>query len=140
MPYASIDDMIARFGSEELTQISTPAGQDQDGIVADVVLAAITDASAMMDGYIGRRYRVPMDVPPPIVTALCCDMARYRLSTGGSRTPGETMRAGYKDAVAWLTDVSVGKVVLELDEVTAGDESYAQMAPPRHATFGGCGY
>ena len=138
MAYATLDDMIARYGSEELTQISTPAGQDQDGIVADVVLAAVTDASAMMDGYIGRRYRVPMDVPPSIVTALCCDMARYRLSTGGSRTPSETIRAGYKDAIAWLTDVSVGKVVLELDEVAAGDESYAQMAPSRDATFGGC--
>lgn len=137
MPYATVDDMIARFGSEELIQISTPAGQDQDGIVADVVMAAVTDASAMMDGYIGRRYRVPMDIPPSIVTAVCCDMARWRLSIGGGRTPSETIRTGYKDAITWLTDVSVGRVVLELDEVAPSDESYAQASTGREAMFGG---
>jgi phage gp36-like protein len=92
----------------------------------------------MIDSYVARRYRVPMDVPPAIITAKCCDMARFGLSTGDMKTPSEEVRARHRDAMDWLRDVSKGAVVLELDEVsTATDQATAQMSEGRAGMFGG---
>lgn len=135
MAYATVQDLIARYGQVELIRLTTPDDQEMDGVNADVANAALDDASAEIDTYVGRRYRVPMDVAPAIILARCCAIARYRLSTGGQKNPTEEMRRQYDDAIAFLRDISLGKAVLELDEVAAGDESYAQ-ATDRTATFG----
>jgi len=135
MAYATVQDLIARYGQVELIRLTTPDDQEMDGVNADVANAALDDASAEIDTRVGRRYRVPMEVAPPIILARCCEIARYRLATGGQKNPTEEMRRQYDDAIAFLRDISLGKAVLELDEVAAGDESYAQ-ATDRTATFG----
>ena len=129
--------MIARFGSQEMVRLTTPADQEMDGIVATVANAALTDASALMDGYVARRYRVPMDVAPPAVTAQCCHLARFNLSTGDGKTCSDEVRARHKDAMEWLRDVSQGRVVLDLDEVSADtSQSTAQMCEGKPPMFG----
>ena len=140
MAYATVHDMVARFGSTELIRLTTPSDQEMDGIVTEVADVALTSASALMDSYIGRRYLTPMDLPPPIVTDICCDIARFRLSTGDQKTTSEEVRQRHKDAMAWLNDVSLGKVVLELSEVQTGDESYAMASTREGAPFGQGGY
>ena len=137
MAYATLTDMTDRFGSAELIRLTTPSGEDLDGIVTRVAETALSSASVFMDGYIGRRYRVPMDIPPPVVTDLCCDIARYKLSTGDQKTCAEEVRTRYQDATRWLDNVSVGKVVLELAEIESGSESYAQVQIGRCQAFGG---
>ena len=138
MAYATIDDMVRRCGTVEMIRLTTPSDREMDGIVCETAETALASVSAIMDSYIGRRYRTPMDVAPTVVTDLCCDMARFRLSTGDQKTCSEEVRARHKDAMAWLSDVSLGKVVLELDEVATGDESYAQTSDRgfRDAPFG----
>lgn len=136
MAYATVDDMVQRFGATEMTRLTTPSDREMDGIVADVAETALTSASGMMDSYIGRRYRVPMDVAPAAAIDVCCDIARFRLSTGDQKTCPEEVRTRHKDAMQWLSDISRGLVVLELDEVTTGDESYAQVSTREHAPFG----
>jgi phage gp36-like protein len=137
MAYATVTDMINRFGATEMVRLTTPSDQEMDGVVATVAATALNSAGAIMDSYIGRRYRVPMDVSPPVVTDICCDIARFKLSTGDQKTCSEEVRVRHKDAMDWLRDVSLGKVVLELDEVATGDESYAQVSTGRDAMFGG---
>lgn len=138
MAYATIQDLIDRYGQTELVRLTTPADQDLDGIVLPVAEAALADASAEIDGYVGRRYQVPMDIAPPIVVAKVCAIARYKLSTGEQKSPTEEMRRQYDDAIAWARDVSLGKFVLELDEVEPSAESYAQVST-RTAAFGCAG-
>ena len=140
MAYATIDDMIQRFSAAEMIRLTTPQDREMDMVVASVAEAALDDASAAMDGYIGRRYRVPMMLPPKAVTAMCANIARYNLSTGDNKTCSEEVRNRYTDAVKWLKDVSAGLIVLELDEVAAGDESYAEVHIGREAAFGGGGW
>lgn len=135
MAYATIQDLIDRYGQQEMIRLTTPDDQEMDGVNADAAEAKLADVSAVIDSYVGRRYRVPMDVAPAAVVRVCCILARYDLATGGSRSPSEQMSDQRKEAMAWLLDVSLGKAVLELDEVAAGDESYAQ-ATDRTATFG----
>lgn len=140
MAYATIEDLVKRFGSTELIRLTTPEDQPIDGIVRDVAEIALDSASALMDGYIGRRYEVPMDLPPPVVTDKCCDLARFSLSTGDQKTCSEEVRARQKDAMTWLTDISVGRVVLSLKEVEAGDESHAMVQTRDNAPFGRGGF
>ena len=140
MAYATVQDMVTRFGANELIRLTTPADQALDGIVTAVADTALNSASVMMDSFIGRRYKTPMDLPPPVVTDMCCDIARFRLSTGDQKTPSEEVRARHKDAMSWLESVSKGLVVLELDEVAPGDESYAEVQTREAAPFGGNGW
>jgi|SRR6185437_2998789 len=135
MAYATIPDMIRRFGEEELVRISTPAGQDLGGVVADVVESALEDASSLMDSYIRRRYQTPLDVAPPEVVANCATIARFNLSTGDGKTCSEEVRDRHKSAMAWLRDLSLGNVRLELDEVAPTVEETAAVYIGREATF-----
>ena len=128
MPYATVDDMVRRFGATEMIRLTTPSDQEVDGIVQAVACTALETATATMDSYIRRRYRTPLDVAPPEIVAKCCDLARFELSTGDQKTCSEEVRMRAKDATAWLKDISDGKVVLDLEEVTPGDESYAQVS------------
>lgn len=135
MAYAAVQDLIDRYGQQEMIRLTTPADQEMDGVNGQVAQVALDDASAEIDVYVGKRYRVPMDVAPGIIVAKCCAMARYRLASGEQKNPTEQMRTDYADAMAFLRDIAAGKAVLELDEVASSDEGYAQ-ASDRPAIFG----
>ena len=136
MAYASVDDMIQRFGEREMVQLSTPAGQDMAGVVSDVVCRALDDASAHADSYLRMKYRTPLDVPPPEVTLHVCHLARYFLAAGNDRTASEDMKYRRDEANAWLREIRDGKVKLDLLDVSDDDESTAE-ALIRGAPFGG---
>ncbi len=136
MAYATPQDLVQRFGEQEIVRLTTPGGQDLDGVVTDTAEAALEDASATIDSYVRKRYRTPIDVELPEIRRVCLDLTRYDLSTGDGKQPSEETRERYKAAMDWLRDVASGKAVLELDEVAAGDESYAQVTT-RLAVFGG---
>ena len=135
MAYATAADMIARFGTEELIRISTPAGQDMDGVVAEVVMAALHDASALMDSYIRRRYRTPLDVAPLEVVAMCCNIARFNLATGDGKTCSDEVKARNDRAERWLRDIAKGDVRLDLEEVAPTTEETADVYIGRQAVF-----
>ena len=77
MPYATLQDMIDRFGERELGQIAQ--GVALEVIDADRVERALADASAEIDGYVGTRYPLPLAPVPALLTRAACDVARNRL-------------------------------------------------------------
>jgi phage gp36-like protein len=127
MAYATQEDMIARFGAVEMVQISTPAGEDMDGVATDVVRQAIADASAEADSYLRMKYATPLDVAPNEITLRICHMARYELSTGNGKVASDDVRARRKDAIEWLHDIAAGRVKLDLLEVSDADETTAEF-------------
>jgi phage gp36-like protein len=135
MAYATVSDMIARFGAPELIRISTPADQDMDGVVGPVVDAALEDASALMDSYIRRRYSTPLDVAPPEVVAACCNMARFNLATGDGKTCSDEVKSRNDRAERWLRDIAKGDVRLDLEEVAPTTEETAEVYIGREAVF-----
>lgn len=109
MTYATQTDLEDAFGAAEIAEI---ADRDRDGeIDAPALAAVLTRADALIDGYLGVRYAVPVASPPPILTATACDLARYWLYDDAAP---ERVRQGYDDAVAWLEGVAAGKVALGL--------------------------
>ena len=135
MAYAGVQDMIDRFGQVEMIRLSTPADQDMDTVQPEPILRALDDASAFIDGYLRRRYQVPLDLVPADVRSACCKLARHELSTGDNREASERAVQDRKDTVSWLTQVSKGEALLPLAEVTPGDQSFAQVQT-RGAVFG----
>lgn len=114
MTYATQQNMIDRFGEDELIQRTDRAGL---GVIdATVINRALGDADATINGYLAARYTLPLANPvPEILERLACDIARYALFDDQVI---ETVEKRYKDAIAYLRDVSTGKAELGLSDTS----------------------
>lgn len=121
MAYATQQDIIDRYGSDELT---VAADHDSDG-VADpaVVTQGLADASDEIDAYLAGRYSLPLAVVPAVLKRLCVDMALYLMSTPPAVT--DEKRRRYEDAIKLLTLISTGKVTLGESESQVSGSSGA---------------
>ena len=105
--YASTGDLELRFGEAELVALTdrSDSGMYDD----DFIGAAIADASAEIDSYIGARYALPLPGTPPLLRRLCCDIARYRLYDD---SPTEAVSTLYQQAVRQLQAIAAGATQL----------------------------
>ena len=77
MPYATLQDLIDRFGAEELIGLTDRSGA---GVPDAVVIGrALDDAGQIIDSYLGSRYTVPLNPVDPVVSLWACDIARFLL-------------------------------------------------------------
>lgn len=137
MSYASVEDMVARFGDLEVIQITD---RNQDGeIDREVAEVALADATAEIDAYLGRFARPFADVPP-ILKRLCCDIARYRLTATSGVLVTEEIRNRYKiDVLDLLRAMAKGEVQLGVDEAgaeIAGDGNGVMFINGKNKVFG----
>lgn len=94
MSYATVQDMIDRFGELELVQLTDTVNIPPSAVNTARVEVKLGDAQAFVDGYVGQVYRLPLRgcaksatqpggpmeyVAPPVLTRLTCDLARYYL-------------------------------------------------------------
>lgn len=121
MAYASVADMVARFGDLEIIQITD---RNQDGLIDDdVALVALEDATAEIDAYLGR-FKRPFAEQPPVLVRLCCDIARYRLTAASGVLITEEIRNRYKiDVLDLLRALAKGEVQLGIDDAGAEIEA-----------------
>ena len=124
MNYATVQDMVDRFGERELIQLTDP-----DGLALQLEKAQrkLDDAHALADGALARVYRMPLAgcvkpasapgesaavvlVPPRQLTRIVCDVARYYLYD--DLAPEHEVSIRYKSAVAELQSIADGKTVL----------------------------
>ena len=108
MPYATLQDLVDRFGYEQLAQLS-----DRDaGVTVDEVVVgrALADADAEIDGYLVALYALPLASVPALLVRMACDIARYRLF--GDRVT-EQVRQLYTDAVRDLKAIASGAIKID---------------------------
>jgi phage gp36-like protein len=111
MAYATSSDMAARFGLQEVIALTD---RENTGDVDETVLgAALTEATAEVEGHLAGRYALPLEQAPQLVVGLVCDIARYRLC-GASALETDAVRNRYRDAVRMLEMIGAGKVSLGL--------------------------
>jgi len=109
--YATVADLLARFGTKLVTDLTD---RDNSGSLDETVAAqALVDASAMIDGYLASRYALPISPIPAMLPRICCDLAAYILCTGDIR-PTDDMRKRHEDGLAWLNQVNRGQLDLGL--------------------------
>ncbi|MAP22870.1 DUF1320 domain-containing protein [Ponticaulis sp.] len=126
MNYCTTNDLIDRFGESELIALSD---RDNTGSVdAQVVSAAIADASALIDGYLGGRYALPLSVIPSVLPKLCGDIARFNLY---DNAVPDVVQKRYDAAINFLKSVGKGEVRLGLsgtEEVATSDEAIEMVS------------
>lgn len=108
MSYATQQNMIDRFGQREIIQLTDKSNPPTGAISVTVLEQALGDADAMINGYVSTRYALPMTDVPQQIVRIACDLARYFLD----KKPSEEIKLRYDQAVAWLRDVSAGRVNL----------------------------
>ncbi len=111
MGYATAADLASRLGSDRFELIYDPS----DPSVADADLAA---ASAVVDGYLARRYAVPVTATSalPLLSVWTLDIASELgyLHTGGAEMP-EKIKDRAETARKALRDVADGNMMLPAD-------------------------
>lgn len=130
MAYATLQDLIARFGEDELLGLSDRARAG--AIDAAVVEEALTDAAATIDSYLGGRYRLPLTAVDPRLKRVACDLARRYLYA--ERCTDEVL-AIEKRALEWLRDVAAGKAVLAVPSDTPTPSGMVVMTEETRPVF-----
>ena len=138
MMYGSLDDLIRMFGKTQMAILSVADNELPDEPVAGPRIdGALEAATAMVNSYIGKRYRVPVSVSSPAMPAIieaACIIAHFRLCHGGDRTPSEDQRKAYEDMIDWLKRISDGKADLNAPEV-GGSSAHSPFTKDRPPMF-----
>ncbi|MBE0529533.1 MAG: DUF1320 domain-containing protein [Rhodospirillales bacterium] len=113
MPYATQQDLIDRYGEDELIALTDRANPPAGAIDAAVVARALADADSLIDGYVGSRYALPLAEVPPLLTQIACAVARYRLAKDG---PTENLTKDHDTALRTLRDIADGRLALPVGE------------------------
>lgn len=111
--YATVDDMIRRYGEVEMIRLSVADGTVPEAVVPGRIEGAIADASQLIDSYLRVRYATPVVPAPAELVRSTCLLARYDLALGGEREPTEQMRLARKEVIAWLEKLAAGSATLE---------------------------
>lgn len=83
--------------------------------------AAVEDASVEIDGYLAKRYHVPVKNPPGILKKLAKDIAAYNLVSRMGVDESErdkTFLTRYEQAISFLLNVAKG--IIDLDTTGGG--------------------
>ncbi|SIQ96422.1 Mu-like prophage protein gp36 [Aromatoleum tolulyticum] len=137
MTYATVADLVTRFGEAELIDLTDRADPPAGVVDTAVADGAIADAVGEIDTYLGVRYALPVSPLPALLVMVTCDIARYRLH--GTRVTDE-VRARYDDALRWLKDVALGRALLPGATAAANGTTTAALAEVVQAgrkVFGG---
>lgn len=122
MPYATVADFTARFGADELLQLTD---RDHDGVADTGVLdQAISDADAEIDAYLSGRFTLPLSRIPPVLVRIACDVIRYRL---WDQAASEEVTTRYNAAVKFLQSVASGLVMIGTDPEPAATTRNADV-------------
>ena len=121
--YATVADLIDRFGESEMIGLTDP---DNTAVQSARAQRKLDDAHALANGYVGMAYRLPLagcakpapqpgnpqaveTVAPPLLTRLVCDIARYYLYD--DKCTDEVLKR-YEQAKQELLHISQGKATL----------------------------
>lgn len=111
MSYAIKQDMISRYGLDNLVELTDRADPATGSIGDQILQAALDAADALINSYIGKRYQVPLAETPAVLRPHAEVIAYYTLHRG--HYP-EQLRTEYEDSIGYLKQVSRGEAVLDV--------------------------
>lgn len=143
MQFATREAMIKKFGERELIQLTETEAPYLNEINEDKLKDALDAANSEIESYIASRYTLPLQIVPPFLQALACQMTRYH---GNSlvMTEKSPIKMQYDAAIKTLKEIAKG--TLQLGGSPVGESAPIQssnnsvvMTIGRH-DFGGRGW
>ena len=110
---------------------------EREAFMAPLIDAAIGDADAEIDGYLAKRYAVPLAPAPKVINKFSKDIAVYNLFSRigiDESTDQKTYLNRYNQAIKFLTLVAEGKVSLGAESdnpTTAAATGFSVKSNPR---------
>jgi phage gp36-like protein len=145
MAYLTTADYLKRYGERE-TILATNTAQPVSGTTPTYDSAkvenAINDATQVVEGYVGKRYAVPLSDPPAILIGFVAVLAREQLHAGSQKMT-QTVQDAADRVRSQLRDIAKGDMTLPLEEgqeapAVASSQGYARSSGDRSASvFGG---
>jgi len=117
------------------TYVEDPAEREE--LVAPIIEAAIGDADGEIDGYLAKRYRVPLSPVPKVINKFSKDIAVYNLFSRvgiDEGTEEKNYLNRYNSAIKFLTLVAEGKVSIGVgsdDPASAAATGFSVQSSPR---------
>lgn len=111
MTYATLTDLIDRYGEAMLIGLTDRGAAPTGAVVTSVVDAALADADAVIDGYLLTRYALPLSTVPDLIVTLAEAIAIYTLHT---YEPDPKITKDYEAAIRSLRDISGGVIRLQV--------------------------
>lgn len=146
MQYLTLLQLAESPGALELAQVASSShaavvdaelmdrtlrGEDRSSYTADAIAAAdeakarilelVDDATGVIDGYLARRYTLPLATAPKILATWARAIVRYRLNkdrVADERT--DPVARDYRDAIKFLQQVADGKFSLGIADPEQG--------------------
>lgn len=109
--FATLEAMRTKFGEKELIELTDNEAPYQGVINLDKLNAAMQAANSEIEGYIAARYALPLQLVPPFLQSLGCDMARYHACIG-AMSDNDPIKTRYDNAIKSLKEVSKGTIAL----------------------------
>lgn len=118
MAYTSLTDLTDRYGARLLISLTDRATPPAGEIDTDVIDEAQADTDALIDGYLANRYKLPMDVTPPLVADIAKAVAIYKLHV---YSPDQKIKDDYEIALRQLREIGTGAIKLPVAGVEPED-------------------
>ena len=110
MSYCTLDDLLLRFGTDELVRLTNIDDPSATTINAAVLAVMITDADAVINDFLCNYLPLP-SIPARLVRA-ACDIVRYFLYKD---MPTEHVVARFDDACHYLKHIDLDQMGIGAD-------------------------
>jgi len=124
--YATVEAMKRKFGENELIQLTDNEAPYQHEINLDKLNAAIQEANSEIDAYVGSRYSLPLQVIPPFLVNIGCNLARFYAVTGDI-SENDPIKSRYDGSIKTLTKISKGELSLGGEPAGASKPVHSSM-------------
>ena len=109
--YATVKAMKLKFGETILIRLTDTEQPYQGVINMEKLNSAMNEANSEIDAYVGSRYPLPLQVIPPFLTEIGCNLARYYAVTG-DLSENDPIKNRYESSIKTLTKISKGELTL----------------------------
>lgn len=92
--------------------------EEKEQFLTPILEGAVADATAEVEGYLNKRYPIPLDKIPPMIEKLAKDIAVYNIMSRSGIDAGEresNYLTRYNAAVKYLIMAAEGKVDIGLE-------------------------
>ncbi|CAM4094446.1 gp436 family protein [Acinetobacter pragensis] len=109
--YATVEAMKRKFGETLLIRLTDTEKPYQGVINMEKLDSAMQEANSEIDAYVGSRYPLPLQVIPPFLVNIGCNLARY-YSVTGDLSDNDPIKNRFESSIKTLTKISKGELTL----------------------------